>query len=222
MFTDRVHIGVCLRDGDAWLEAFQDDQPVKIVIHLVGSQHERHNDLPVQPIGLSGRLNSDDRVDIAVQVDLFANDVGVAGKISLPEFVGDDGHMVFAWHTFFGQKVASHERPVADNLIEKTWGQIVARNKFRFLADGQVERATTDNSQRLKDRAFALPIQVIACRDDVPVAVHSGPDHHQLFGMRIGEIRDQRGVEDAVDRGIRSNADSECQQRYQSEAGILA
>jgi hypothetical protein len=66
MAADPVHLGICLPQGDAWLETPQDNQPVEIAVYLLGSEHEGHDDLPLQPVRLSRGLNADHRVELAI------------------------------------------------------------------------------------------------------------------------------------------------------------
>jgi hypothetical protein len=132
--------------------------------------------------------------------------------------VGDDRDVVFARHCLLRPEVPPHEGPIADQLIEEAGSQVITVNMLRLFADGQVEHGTPDHSQDLKNCAFALPIQIVAGRNHVPVPVRLGPHHHQLFGVWIGKIRDQAGVEDAIDRSIRANAESQSQRHSGGKA----
>jgi len=57
---------------------------MSIMIYNVWRKYQRNNNLPHQAIWLSWRLHPDYSVELAIQVDLFADNLRVTREIVLP------------------------------------------------------------------------------------------------------------------------------------------
>ena len=107
----RVHVGLRLLDGDAGLQAAHGEQPVEVVIELVGLERERDDEPLVETVRLTGCEHADHGVGGAIELNGLADDVRI-GAEPPPELVHQDDYMLLAERAFFGKKVAAIEKGV--------------------------------------------------------------------------------------------------------------
>ena len=79
----RVHIGLRLLDGDARLQAAHREQPVEIVIELLGLERQRDYQPGVKAVSLARSEYTDNGIGGAIDLDGLADDVGI-GAQTLP------------------------------------------------------------------------------------------------------------------------------------------
>ena len=84
---DGVHVGLRLLDGDAGFEAAHGEQPVKVVVDLLGLEDQRHGQLALAAIVEAGREDADDGVGLAVHAHGCADDFGI-GSRAVPRVCG--------------------------------------------------------------------------------------------------------------------------------------
>src|SRR5215469_11493288 len=111
-----IHVSLRLGDRHAGLEAANHQQPVKIVIDLVGFESERHHELRFQTIGLAGQIYPYYRIRLSIHPDLFADDVAIRAEV-LPEPVREDDNVVLANLTFFGQEITPEEKSGSHHAV---------------------------------------------------------------------------------------------------------
>ncbi len=98
---DRVHIGLRLLDGDARLQSAHNQQPVEVVIDLVGFEDQWHGQLCVIAIVRTGRKHADDGIGLSVHGHGGADDVWIGAEFQ-PQLVGQDDDVVFPFLAFLG------------------------------------------------------------------------------------------------------------------------
>src|SRR5579871_2260324 len=97
---DDVHVSLRLSDRDAGFETSDYEEPVEVVVDLVGFECQRNHELGFQPIGLAGLVYTNHGIRHAIHLDLLANDVAVSPEMS-PKAIRQDRNMVFANLAFF-------------------------------------------------------------------------------------------------------------------------
>ena len=76
--------------------------------------------------------------------------------------------------------------------------------------------------QSLKDSALARPIEVITGCNAVTLSLDFRPHHDDFVGVKVRQGLEQGGVHDAVNRGIRANAQRKRQDGDRGKTGIFA
>ncbi len=219
--SDRAHIRIGLRQGDAGLHAREDHEKMKIVINLVRFEDQRNEKIRGGPVGLSSGTNADHRVDFAVHVDFTADDVGITAEMFAPHSIGKNDNVIFSGHGFVRAEVTAKEWSFAKQLIQKTRSGETAADAFGLFADGEVEIGIGGGAHKLENGVLALPFEEITGGRDVSISSNGGADDDELVGVRIRERSEQRSVNDAEDGGVGTDSQSEREHRDSGESGIL-
>src|ERR1035437_5114370 len=171
---DRVHIRLRLLDSNAGLETAHGQQPVKVVIQLVGFKGQGHDEPLVLAVNDSGSQDANDRVRVSVDLDLLSDNVGI-GAQALPHLVDKDYDPLFSHYSFFGKKVAAKLKPEALHL-EHAGGGLLALDILGLVLGGQIEAAAGPRVQILKGLVLVLPIDEVLGGDAVVKALDFRPD----------------------------------------------
>ena len=198
---DRLHVRVGLLQGHVGLQAAHHQQPVEVVVDLLGGESEGHVQVVHDPVGGPGSEDPHHGVGLAVQPDLTADDVAVGPEPLLPEAMGQDEDLIPAHLAFLGQEVAAQEEAVPHHRHEPR-GRELCSSLVRAIADGQAHVPAGPGVQVLEDRGLALPLEKVAGGARVAVPLDSRPHHDELVGVGIGQGSEQGGVDDAEDRGV--------------------
>ncbi len=121
---------------------------------------------------------------------------------------------------FFGKEIATEQEWLAKHM-QKAWSTGLGVNLFGMSRGAQAHLAAGPCGDRIEHGVLPLPIQKIASRNTVAAALDLGPHHHDAVGLVVGQWREQRGVDDAENRGVRADAQGQRQYRDRREAGIL-
>jgi hypothetical protein len=105
--------------------------------------------------------------------------------------------------------------------MQKAWSTGLGVNLFGMRRAAQAHLAAGPRRNRVEHGVLPLPIQEIAGGNAVATAVDLGPDHDDAVGLVVGQRRQQRSVDDAENRGVRADAQSQRQYRDRREARIL-
>ena len=84
MPSDGVHVRLGLRDTDTRFETAHYQQPMEIVVDLLGLQGKRHHQVIRHPVLLSRRHDPDDCIKLIVNVDLAPYDIWSTAKFAYP------------------------------------------------------------------------------------------------------------------------------------------
>src|SRR5215469_10652692 len=111
-----IHVRLRLSDRHTVLQAANYQQPVEIVIDLLGLESERHHKLRFQTVGLAGQVYAHHRVRLSIHFDLFADDLSIRAEL-LPKPVREDDDVVLAHTTFVGQKITPEEESCSHHAV---------------------------------------------------------------------------------------------------------
>ena len=78
---DRVHVLLCLFEGDAGLKTAHDEEPVEVVIDLLWLEDQGNRELRFLAIEDAGPLHAHDRVDVAIHAQVGADDLGICAEL---------------------------------------------------------------------------------------------------------------------------------------------
>ncbi len=218
---DGQHVRVGLLKSDAGLQPAHDEQPVKVVVHLLGLERQRQIQLALVLVGRPGRQDADDRVRLAVDANLAPDHVGIAAEALVPEAVGQHRHVVATDDAFFGPEVTTGGQPVADHR-EEPRGHGARLHLLRMIRGREVRGPAAERVQVLKYGRLPLPLEERARGADVPVVLDARPDHDELIRLGIRQRREQRRVDHAEDGGVGGDAQREGQHGDGGEAGVPA
>ena len=113
---DGVHLCLGLRERDAGFEAGDGEEVVFTAYgRLLSGEGEGNPELGETGLDHLRPHDADDGVGLSVEVDGFADDVGIGGVVGLPELVAEDDFVVSAGVVFFGQEDASVKRLDAED-----------------------------------------------------------------------------------------------------------
>ena len=94
--------GIRLRQRDPGLHARENDQPVKIVVDLLGFENQGAWSLSVVRSPIPGGRTPIIGIDLAIQMNFAADDVRVAAEVIAPQSIGENNDVIFARHGFVG------------------------------------------------------------------------------------------------------------------------
>src|SRR5579859_7134464 len=168
------------------------------------------------------RGHTDDGVLLRAQANLLPYDAFIRGEAALPEFVGQDEHLIFARDLFFGEKSTTEaevrakqrEVPVADLHAVDAFRRAVAEKR------GAPGAERNDVFERMILRAVIVEIgerKLIAC-----AVGGSAPKEDEAARFFEREVAKENAARDAEDCGIRADAESECQNGGSGKAGGIA
>ena len=140
--------------------------------------------------------------------DRAADEPAVAGEPFHPELVGEDDDLVPAGRPFLAREVASELESVPHHRQEPR-RVVDGGHLLRALAAREVHATAAERVQTLEGGRLLLPFEKVRRGGDVAVALDARPDHHELIRLRIGQRRQQRGVHDAENRGVRRDPEGE-------------
>jgi len=92
---------------DPRLQPAHDREPVDIVVDLLRPEHQRQVEPSLHPVGGPECQHADDRVALAVDPHLLADDAGVRAVRFAPERVGQDDDAVASGRALFLQEIAA-------------------------------------------------------------------------------------------------------------------
>jgi len=210
-----VHLGLRLLYAHARLQPSHRQQPVEVVVLLLRFENQRNDQRLVQPIRLARPQNPNHRVRRAVDLHLFADDVGI-GAQPLPQLVHQDDDVLFPRDAFLRQEVAAKAKRRAQHPVHAGRG-LLALQVLRLVLGGKVELAPGECRQILKGSALALPVQEVLGGDSVVEALDLRPHHHKLIRLGIGHGREQRRVDHREDGGVRPDAQRQRERSRQRE-----
>ena len=78
---DGVHVGLRLLDGDAGFEASDGEEPMEVVVELLGFEDEGHGELGVAAIVEARGEDADNGVGLAVDAHGLADDFGIGAEV---------------------------------------------------------------------------------------------------------------------------------------------
>src|SRR5688500_8532544 len=157
------------------------------------------------------RHDAEDERLSAIDVDLLADESGVAAECSLPQLVTEDSHRLAVRKVVLLGEHAATERRDAERL-EQRGRQVDGVHTLGDLAFTQVDRARPvrpDLAERLRPLA---ELEILRRRDPELVEPEPGElarDHHELVGVRVAERLEDDAVDHAEDGAV--GADPECQ-----------
>ena len=82
-------------------------------------------------------------------------------------------------------------------------------NHFGMASNAEAEASTVPSVEILKNSALLLPVEIVAGRDAITVAIDLGPDHDELVGLGVGHRGDQSGVHNAENGGVGADTEGE-------------
>src|SRR5215469_2325044 len=193
---------------------------MNVVVDLLGFERERHHEFRFQAIGLAGLVHTNYRIELAVHLDLSANDVAVGAEMN-PKTIGKDHDMVFANLAFLRQKIAPQQERSTHHAV-RSWRYRPPHNTFRLVRSLKVHGNAGPGDQILKRSVLTSPIEKVASRHCVVVAADFGPHHDQLIRVWIWHGRQQYGINHAEDRGDGPNAKRQSSYCHSGKAWISA
>ena len=173
----------------------------------------------VEAVGLARGQHAHHGVGLTVHLDRLADDVAVGAEM-FPEPVHKNDLVIFAGHSFFRQKIASHQKLVAGHA-EKSRRIRVAVDLLRLRRRGEVVAHAAPGAHVRKRLVLLLPVEKIARRHGIVATLNFRPHHHQLIGLGIWHGSQQHGVNHAEDGGVRADAQRKRDGSDQGEAGIF-
>ena len=212
---DGIHVCLGLLDGDARLEAAHGQEPVEVVIQLLGLEDEGDDQALIEAIWLAGGHDADDGVGRSINLDRLAEDLRIGAK-SLPHFVDEDNDVFLAGHAFLGKKIAAIQKLDTHGAVEAGRGELTL-DILRLIFGGEIEAAACPCIQVLKGLALVFPVDEVLGGDAIVKALNFGPDHDELIGLGIGHGSEQGGVHRGEDGGVGANAESQSEHRGERE-----
>src|SRR5258705_364699 len=135
--------------------------------------------------------DADDSVRLSVEVDGFADGVGIGSIVGLPELVAENDFVVFAGVIFFGQEDPSVKRldPENGKKLRAYWA---CHDGLGLAGSGDVEVCAGGERHLVADVVLFLPVEEVRCGHGE--ARHSGeallwsgvPDVHETVGVAEG------------------------------------
>src|SRR5262249_55088291 len=117
MGRDRVHVGLRLLDRHSRLQPSHYQKPMKIVIHLLRLEHQRHRELCWQTI-LKPRLkHAHNGIGLPIELHRLANNLHVAAQLQ-PQLVRKDDDVILSLLTFFRKKTTAKKVRDALHSVE--------------------------------------------------------------------------------------------------------
>ncbi len=193
---------------------------MEIMIQLIWLEDERDDQPLIQAVRLAWRHNADYGVGGSIDLNGLADDVGI-GAETFPKLVQQNDNVVFSGDTFFRKEVAAIAKRRAHHAIHARRCEL-AFKIFRLILGCKVEAAAGECIQILKDRVLAFPVEEVLRGNPVAASLNLRPHHDKLVGLGIGHGREQRGIDDGEDGGIRANAEGESQDGRGRKDGRLA
>jgi hypothetical protein len=99
-------------------------------------------------------------VRLAVDLHRLANDVGVRAKM-LPQPMGEDHYLLFAWLAFFGQEIAAKQDGCSQHPVV-AWRGLHPVEVFGPVLGANNEIVGSTSVQFLEGGALLLPVSKIA------------------------------------------------------------
>ena len=207
---DGVHVGLRLLDGDAGFEAGDGEEPVEVVVDLLGFEDERHGELGLGSIVEARGEDAYHGVGLAVDAHGLADDFAIAAEVC-PEFVGEDDDVIAALDAFFGQEVAAHKERTAKHFVE-AGGDLSAVDVFGLILAGDVEGAAGEGVDVLEAGVFAFPVGEVSGGDAVVEGLDLRPYDDELVGLGVRHGGEESGVVHGEDGRVCADAESQGEQ----------
>jgi hypothetical protein len=133
------------------------EQPVEVVVHLLGRERERQVQLVLQAVGRTRCQDADHRVRAAVDPDRTPYDPAVAGKSIHPELVSEDDDLVPAGRSLLAREVPAKLEAVSHHGQESRRGQ-GRRHLLRALVAREVHAPARERIETLERGRLLLPL----------------------------------------------------------------
>ena len=189
------------------------------MIDLIRREGHRHEQRVPQAIADPWTEDTDYGSWFAIDADLAADEIARGAEALPPQSVRENRDLIFARLAFLGEEVAPEKNRIA-NRRGKTRCDNARGHLLRPFAGGEIHTAGAERMQALKDRALALPVQIIRGGADVAAPLNRRPDHDELVRFRIGQRGQHQGVDDGEDRRGDDDAKREGHDGHRREPGV--
>ena len=212
---DHLEIGAGLTQGDSWFQAADYRQIGKGAagnraggVHGIGQPERGAVGLRIYELR---RQHADHGVRSPVEEDSHAHDIGPGAQVAAPERIADEGDGISAGFALIGLEVA------AEAGLNAEHGKELGRDVTGLYSCGGVVRSgqvlptrRLICGQPLEYGVLPLPGRIVGHHDHGVVGLgieRSYPGEPLWRG--VGERPQKSGVDDAEDRGVRADAESE-------------
>ena len=170
--------------------------------------------------------NADDRIRLAVEQDVAADDRRVGGEQVHPQPVSDHRNFLAAWLIFVPGERPSVCRLRAEDL--EVWCRHGRHTKGPGLVSGRpggracgiTHRRARLRGHRFEGLALLRPVDVVRGRDAVAQAARRLlPELDDALGLRVAHRLEQDAVHQAEDGGVRPKPEGDGQRREERESG---
>ena len=164
------------------------------------------------------RHHADNRGSLSVNPDRLPDDVRIAVKIALPDFVTEDRDLFGARLVVVGREIATDDRRDADDL-EEIFRHVSAGVALRIVVIGNVDGRSVEICGHLRERSLrrahvfvilrgrnVARAEVVVLRRRLRI---DQADAHQLFRMRKRKSAQNECVHDRELRRHATNAERE-------------
>src|SRR6185369_17627763 len=139
----------------------------------------------------------------------------------LPQTVTEDDDLIFSELILFRQKLAAHDRVRTDNF-EVTGRDCGPIQLLGIAVARQGHRRTAERRDVFKDSVLFFPVEEVrGC--DAPLAMlrHVLPNRHESIGSVVRQRIQQHCADDAEDRRVRTDPQSQRDHSDERHAGVL-
>lgn len=230
--SEEIDFGLGLRQGNILFEAGDDGDGVAPIANLIEVSGDEEIDAKAgrkHGSKIEGlRKNADDGDGLIVKIDIFAEDIGIAGELLLPEGIGEDGDGRGAFFVFVWKKGAAENGSDAEGAKEII-GDHDGLNVLRITVAGHVEFGAAPETLVGGDFLEGLGVAGIlfegadvvgGAGESADAAIAGEPD--ELIGMRKWKRAKEEGVDDAEDDDVGADAESEDEDGDGGEGAIFA
>jgi hypothetical protein len=202
---DRIHLCLCLRDGDARTQPREQAQRTARAIGHAIAEHQRRPHLGVRlPEGRELKLprhHPDDGVIPIRQLDGSTHHVRIAAELPLPQSIADHEDGGRARAIFAARESAAQQRRNAQRG-KHVRRHLQARDFFGLVRAGQRSAPGLRRRQSIEGMHLRAIIQKIRRRYRIPAFVQR---HHQAARIAIRQRLQQDRIDHAEDGRIRAD-----------------
>ena len=220
---DRRHLRPRLLHADSRLQAAQDHEVVGSAPLLRGVHRQRQPDLaPGRQLHSRGS-DADHRAGFAIQRHGAPDDAGIGAETPPPEPLGEHHH------PFAAHPVLAGVEPPPEDRLHLQGAKEVRRHpgsleRLGAVPRRQVERPGLSATSPWNDRLWRRRVLEVRHRDAESRKPGLGVLRHhddQLVRLRIGQRLQQHAVDDAEDRAVGTDPQSQREQSGQGSSGAL-
>jgi hypothetical protein len=221
---DGARFRLRLRNRDVCLQAPDDaDEVIAALVEVPGHGWLKRQEV-IDRVAIDWELparrhDADDCVRLRGERDLPAEDFSITAKRALPCSMPEH-HDRRSGGLVFLRSVGATEQRLDPQHIEDLGRDRHAGELLRLVA--LVQHRTRARESRERGEALRLLAQVCVIRErvvvpDLAFARRAAPHHHEPIGIREWQRAQKHRVDDAEDRGVRTNPERERQDRNDGE-----